>query len=418
MILCSWVTIMLITGIVLTLVIELILYSSFLFTIFMICHGELYTLKPHPQHLNIFYLLIAFGTVVGSFFVAIISPIIFKNYFELPIGVALSLIIALIALIYYDKTFFYKILAKFKLFSSKKEAYIFILIFIPFLFISVNFIYKAVFNVNRSYNLSFRNFYGIVKVQEQKIQGETVFYLLHGKIVHGGQYKNGTRRYNPLTYYGKNTGIEIAIQNHPKRKSSHKNLHIAVLGLGAGELAAYGRKGDIIRFYEINSQVIQIANKYFTYLKDSKAKIHVIEGDARLSLEKEIKQTVKYDILVVDVFSDDSIPMHLMTKEAIDIYLKRLNSDGILAINMTNKYIDLTPVLQRHGHDFGKEVRFTLPKGDKGKAIFSSEWALLTSNKQFLNSNKSLLAQKTPQGNIRKVKRWTDDYNNLLQILK
>jgi hypothetical protein len=256
-----------------------------------------------------------------------------------------------------------------------------------------------------------RSFYGALRIQEFKA-GLILPYreLLHGTIQHGAQYLSFPENRNPTTYYGRRSGVGLALQyccDGPKR--------VGVIGLGAGTLAAYGKLGDSIRFYEINPQVIQIAKGWFTFLKQSPAKSEIILGDARLSLENEPSQ--QFDVLAVDAFSGDAIPVHLLTREAFALYFHHLKPDGILAVHTSNTYLNLAPVVKLLAEDANYSARLIASDEDAAALISSADWVIVTRNQRFLDNPETSAGIESiavpPHLRI-----WTDDYNNFFEILR
>ena len=246
--------------------------------------------------------------------------------------------------------------------------------------------------------------------------------LRHGQIIHGEQYSAADKRYQPTTYYGPESAIGLTMVNHPRRSARDprdRSLRVGAIGLGVGTIAAYGLPGDYIRFYEINPAVTKVADEsgYFTYLRDSRARIEVVPGDARLSMERELANgdPQRFDVLVLDAFSGDAIPVHLLTIEAFGIYLHELNPDGVLAIHVTNRYLDLQPVIQEIADHLGLEsARVHQPAGPLVKP---GDWIILARNSSVLG--RAEIARKLkPLDSQRRVRLWTDDYSNLFQILK
>jgi SAM-dependent methyltransferase len=219
------------------------------------------------------------------------------------------------------------------------------------------------------------------------------------------------RRHLATTYYGPNTGVGIAI----REKGKDRAIRVGVIGLGTGTLASYGREGDYFRFYEINPLVLRLARTEFTYLNDCKAKLDVSMGDARLSLEKEPEEPF-FDVLAVDAFSSDSIPVHLLTLEAMKLYFRRLKPDGILAVHISNRYLDLQPVLEGEMRATGKTARLIDNEEDDSQDVFSATWVLITSPDSGFTPEE--IGHSTEIESPRKVRLWTDDYSNLFQILK
>lgn len=387
-----------------TVLTGIIVYSLVLFSCCMLCHGEAYQNRPVPKQLDIFYLFIALGSAVGAIFTGVLAPIFFKGLWELYIGFYVSYIIAVIVLVKSGNSAFYRRTHIY--FSSEQEFYLCAVLLFPVV-LAGTYVILTMTSGFSSVKIM-RNFYGILTIKEKIINNERVLYFNHGNILHGLQYASGPKRFEPTAYFTKQSGIGRVLGQYPRPKTG---LRVAVMGLGIGTLAAYGEKGDVFRFYEINTQVITIAKNNFMYLKDSPAKIDIIPGDARLSIQKELTgPTAKYDVIVMDAFSDDAIPVHLITKEAMEIYLKRLvYPNGVIAVNTTNHYIDLKPVLVQLAEHFSLHCTFihTPPS----TLNFNSNWAILSYSGQYT-------AMDNNDQPIKSVGLWTDDYSNMLQIIK
>jgi SAM-dependent methyltransferase len=257
-----------------------------------------------------------------------------------------------------------------------------------------------------------RNFYGGLRVTDDTADDsdEPVRRLMHGTITHGEQYLNPKFRNRPTTYYGPNSGVGRAI----RQDQENGPVRVGVIGLGTGTLAAYGREGDYVRFYEINPMVLRLANTQFTFLKICKARVDVAMGDARLSLEREPPEN--FDVLAVDAFSSDAIPVHLLTREAFVLYFRHLKADGVLAVHVSNKHLDLTPVVKLAAASLGKDARM-VDTEDEANDVFGSTWVLVTSSAGFFDRplmRTAAVAVPLPH----KIRMWTDDYSNLFQILK
>lgn len=257
-----------------------------------------------------------------------------------------------------------------------------------------------------------RNFYGTMKVTEDDTSGNTsgVRKLLHGSINHGEQFLDHTLRREPTTYYGKVSGIGLAIANN-----RHSTQRVGVIGLGTGTLAAYGQPGDYYRIYEINPLVMQLAKTEFSYLRDCEAEVDLVLGDARLSLEREPAQ--HFDVLAVDAFSGDSIPVHLLTKEAFQLYFRHLRPDGVLAVHVSNKFLELKPIVKNLADSMGLGSILIDNDDDDVNEVFGATWVLITANNGFLNVP-AVKAASEPLNGRAGLRLWTDDYSNLFQILK
>lgn len=286
------------------------------------------------------------------------------------------------------------------------------------LIIFVGFIIQA---ISADTLLATRNFYGVLRVWELNADKPKLraYQLTHGKTIHGFQFADPILRVLPTTFYAETSGVGLAILNHPARPGK---LRTGALGLGSGVIASYGEPGDVIRFYEINPDVIRIAEGeggYFSFLKDSRADIRVIPGDARVSLERELASagSQNFDLLVLDAFSGDAIPLHLLTKEAFQIYLNHLKPDGIVAINVSNRYFRLDLEIYRLADEFNLSTALIEDKGD-GVQSYDSVWMLLTRERAFLQQ--ATIATRTAQRSTipTSLPVWTDNFSNLLQILR
>jgi hypothetical protein len=266
-----------------------------------------------------------------------------------------------------------------------------------------------------------RNYYGVVRVRELDAGKPSAqrYALIHGVTIHGYQFLSETKRDQPTAYFGETSGGGLAILNHP---GYGRGMRVGVLGLGIGTLAVYGLPGDVYRFYEINPIVIDLANGqdgYFSFLSDCQAQVQIIPGDARLSLENELFSggSENYDVLMLDVFSSDSIPVHLLDAESFKLYLNHLSQDGILAVHISNRHLNLIPVVWTLADHYDLN-RLVIYDPGQGLDTFPSLWMLLAQDSSLLE-NPILLSHAAPMdGYISSVRLWTDDYSNLFQILK
>jgi SAM-dependent methyltransferase len=261
---------------------------------------------------------------------------------------------------------------------------------------------------------SARNFYGVLRVfEEDAIEGGTIRRLQHGAIMHGAQFVDGDRRADPITYYGPTSGVGLAVGVLRERP----NLRIGVVGLGVGTMAAFGRAGDAVRFYEIDPAVRDVARSRFTYLGDSKAAVEVVLGDARLSLEREPPQ--RFDLLALDAFSSDAIPVHLLTREAFEVYQRHLKPDGVLAVHVSNRHLDLAPVVHRLAEALGFDSELIKDMPDAAdEASDMSEWVLLARDARLLDAPSIKAAARPKPAGTAGVRPWTDDDTNLYQTLQ
>ena len=352
-------------------------------------HGELVTRKPAPQHLTSFYLMLSSGGAFGGLLVGLAAPRLLPAYFELPITLILSSVLLLMVLEYRRSWAVLATVWAMAIFVVLASGY-----------------YLSVYG--QKARVMARNFYGGIRVVEyHRDTPNEIRVLVHGTVTHGIQYTSPKRRSELLSYYGAESGVYLAAQY--LRRSS---LHIGVIGLGAGSLAAYTRPGDVIRFYEINPLVEQLARSEFTYLSQCLGKVDIVLGDGRMSLEHESNR--KYDLLVVDAFSGDAIPVHLLTKQALEVYFRHLKPGGILALHITNSHLDLEPVIDKLSTVFGKHALLISTDSDTQHNIFRSKWALISSKPITAPSIRDVAKTLNKRPNL---KVWTDDYNNLFQIL-
>jgi spermidine synthase len=368
-------------------------FAACLFICCMFCHGELVKRKPAPQQLTFFYLMLSLGGVLGGILVGLVAPKVFPGYFELPIG--LFIVALLLLLVNYRKGWMTKTAC---------------LLLLTGVIVASGY---YVYSLTESTPVMVRNFYGGLRVKEyDKGSEDESRSLIHGTIIHGVQFILPPRRYEPITYFGpKSSGVGFAIQY--LRKSS---LRVGVIGLGIGTLAAYAQPGDVFRFYEINPLVVKLAQREFTYLADCKGKVEIVMGDGRLSLEQEPNQG--FNLLVADAFSGDSIPAHLMTLQAFELYFRHLSPDGILALQITNTHLDLAPVISQLSKKLGKQavlIAYQHDEKDEENEIYGSDWVLVSSHPL---SSEGIKKASRELPSRTKLRIWTDDYSNLFQILK
>ena len=376
--------------------VEMAINFACFFVICMACHGELAQQQPHPKFLTTYYLMLALGGVAGGFFVGVIAPYFFNGNYELSIGIVLAGTI--IAIVFFADQ-------RFDRTSRKVIAVGGAVCFLALIgFIRVN---DHLFELRGS-KLSLRNFYGTLKVIENAEGG--YINLMHGQISHGRQYTDPNRRLEPTSYYVRESGVGKVITIG---QAGAKSIKVGVIGLGIGTLAAYARPDDAFRFYEINPQVIEVARERFDFLSSASLKSDLILGDARLRLEHEPPQ--KFDVLVIDAFSGDSVPVHLLTLEAFAQYFKHLKPDGVLALHVTNRFLDLEPVVWTAAEHFAAEVRMVRMEVAPGQAGFRSHWAVMTRNKAYFDN--ALLKDAKRMEAPKNFLPWKDDYSSLISIL-
>jgi spermidine synthase len=385
---------------------EAALNFAAMFFVCMVCHGELARLKPNPRRLTEFYLMIAGGGALGGFFVSIVAPLIFRThtYLEWNIGIVASGLLAVGLLV----------LPPF----AGRRGIICYTIVAPLIAAGASYCFYWGFDAEPPVD-RMRSFFGVVTVTKVLVDStkesddppKFQFKLVHGSILHGCQFANPAKRHYLTTYYGETSGVGRAILGLQKSGP----VRVAAVGLGVGTLAAYARPGDLFRFYEINDQVIRLAKKHFTYLADCRGKYEIKLGDARLSLESEPPEE-KFNVIVVDAFSGDSIPTHLLTIEAFQLYQEHLASDGVIAVHVSNRYLRLAPVVRRLADASGMGASRIDDESSKEDRLQSSSlWVLVTRNNRFLKANPS---DPLDWGEDKfQASLWTDQYSNLFQIL-
>lgn len=448
-------------------------YCALLFTACMLCHGELYRLKPPPVRLTGYFLSIATGGALGGAFVAVVAPYVFDQYLELHVGLwALAYVAGIVALTRRARALVYGPAAGlllivlvvpalqvehaegggdwFRLFG--RELHIFFLNFGPeALALAAAFALCAGdwrrgwmrewrprqggFTLLLSFALGIvlvlhavkqdrdalsggRNFYGTLHVFEYNTEEPRAHYLLlrHGGTTHGLQFVALPQATWPTSYYARSSGLGLAMEQLP----ADRPRRVGVVGLGTGTMAAYGREGDVYRLYDINPAVERLARLHFTYLQNSAAETEVVLGDARLSMEEELArgEPQQFDLLALDAFSSDAIPVHLLTREALAIYRRHLAPDGVIAVHVSNRYLDLRPVVQRLAEDAGLVMAVIQDDPEDEWWSYRTTWILLTRNAQFLAAEPIADVTDDPKPVKASVGLWTDDYASLFPILK
>ncbi len=451
------------------------LFAIGLYTCCMVCHGELARLKPHPKYLTHFFLMISAGGAIGGLLVGWVAPHVFNALYELQIGLAATALLTLIVLRGDREYSWFQTLLPAPLLLTAavcmsaigyivyqmrgplqgevirvmgmlvrnwtqpdnfQTIILMVILLVTALLVLpiihgfhlrgksialtaelivlllIGYLAHQSRALTGGYRLSVRNFYGALRVRDSGTAADFdgTRTLTHGTINHGEEFLNPARRDKPTTYYGPGTGVGIAVEEKGKTGA----IRVGVIGLGTGTLSAYGRPGDYFRFYEINPLVLDLAHTQFFFLGDCKAKLDVAMGDARLSLEKEAPENL--DVLAVDAFSSDSIPVHLLTREAMTVFFRHLRPDGILAVHISNRYLDLEPVLAGLTQDMGKVARVVDTEDDETQDVFGATWVLITSPTTGFND--SIISKSAAIQAKRNVRLWTDDYSNLFQILK
>lgn len=396
---------------------QIFAYCLLLFSACMLCHGELYLLRPEADHLTSFYLMVSIGGALGGLFVSLVAPVIFNGYWEFFVGLAMTaaLLLSLRGTSRAERSPKGVVEAAAVRSDIAARAR-----FIFFVFALVTGMLVIVGTYFSGSLYAKRNFYGVIRVRADMV-GEPprpAYLMAHGITVHGLQFL-GADRDLPTTYYVRDGGAGLAILNHPRYMQGMK---VGMLGVGTGTLAVYGREGDAYRLYEINPVVTDLAEGrggFFSFVKDSRADVTMVLGDARISLERELSEggSQAFDVLVLDTFSSDSIPVHLVTKEAFALYLAHLAPDGIIAAHITNLHLDLMPVFWRLAEEYGLGIVRVEYAGDADGG-YASHWVLLAHDAALLDVPAIRARAVDLSGYSTDLKLWTDDYSNLFQILK
>jgi hypothetical protein len=377
------------------------LLAGVLFACCMSCHGELARLKPPTRYLTSFYLHVSLGGALGGVFVGVAAPYLFPSEYELPIGMVACAALVSLAL--------YRDLDTPPFQGARRRAALaglagLTLCYAGYLAIKIHL-------ERLEYHLMARSFYGSLRVSDwgNPGDGSHARQLTHGSINHGEQWLHPERRREPTTYYGPDSGMALAVL-HGGRGGPQR---VGVVGMGAGVILTHARIGDHYRIYEINPLVLQVARTQFSFLEDCPATVEVVLGDARLSLEREPGQ--QFDVLVVDAFSSDSIPVHLLTREAFEIYFRHLKDTGLLAMHISNLYLGLEPVVEGAARAMGKHA--LLIDAEEADGYYGSTVVLVASRSELLQQPELLRASTAfPAG--RPLRPWTDDYSNLFEVLK
>ena len=453
-----------------SLSIQIAVYLLTLFAACMVCNGELARIKPEPNRLTSFYLCIAIGGSFGGILVALVAPKVFHAFWEYQLGLWATAALLLGKLLREPDSWIYRIAAPVPVlllavgacllqaailgvslrhqasdyFAGAIAAALFVHVFVSrhrslpekarrtaahlcgiALLATAAFLLVASGFAHSGHAIArFRNFYGAFGVIQREIVDSraAAYSLVHGRIEHGFQLRAEPYDRVPTAYYGTHSGVGLAIaQATTAARSARRSLNVGTVGLGIGTLATYARPGDTFRFYEINPQVIAIATNpaYFTFLAKCAGRLEIVPGDARVSLEREAGrgELQNFDVLVLDAFSGDAVPVHLLTLEAFAVYRKHLRpQSGILAIHITNSYLDLRPVVFAAAAHAHLNSRWIQSQGD-GLASSDSEWMLLSEGELPKGSVASSPASSAATVSPR-FRPWTDDYSNLLQVLK
>ncbi len=381
--------------------VQIVTLFALLFCCAMLCHGELARSKPEPAHLTVFYLTLAAGGAAGGVFVGLVAPHAFPINVEVSIGMLACTVVILVV--------FFRDPASRLRRGRPRWAWGSVLAAVSVLMVTqVDLFQRSLTGVQEVH----RNFFGVLQVKlwpATVAENGYVCELIHGRTMHGMQLTDADKRRWPTAYYGPPSGIGLLLREerpgHPRR--------VGVVGLGVGTLAAYARPGDTFRFYEINPAVIDLARQFFEYLRDCRGTAEVVQGDARIMLEQEPPQS--FDVLVLDAFSSDAIPVHLLTREAFSVYLRHLKDDGVLAAHISNVHVDLSPIVAAHSDYFGLAMAKVESAGDDRQETRDAIWMLLSRNLRSLETD-AIGRAKLPPPDRRLI--WTDQRNSVFQTMR
>jgi hypothetical protein len=431
--------------------IQIGVYSVTLFAACMVCHGELVRLRPDARYLTRFYLVIGTGGALGGVLVAVVAPNVFNDYWEYHLGLLSTCLLAIVCLYRFSKQ--RQAIARDaarslaikqgnkkartkkrhrnqKLpqlnettWANSESTWICVGGFLVVLAVTSGLGMDVKQDLNRG-GLASRSFYGVTHISQPDSQ---VRIMVHGRTTHGTQLLGPGLGGIPTTYYEIGGGVDIALARYRRLLSSVENsntgsnpgaMRIGVIGLGTGTIAALTGPGDSLRYYEIDAEVERLAREYFSYIEESQAVVEVVLGDARIVLEQEARngQFQEFDVLVVDAFNSDAVPIHLLTREAIDLYLSHIKPDGLLVFNIANRYLNLGAVVRGLASSVDHELVPILTHGS-GIFGFSSKWIVMTQNADFLADKTIRVAATEWQDDESSALLWTDEYASLWQAV-
>jgi len=383
-----------------------------LFFVCMMCHGELVRQKPPSRYLTSFYMALATGGAIGGMSVALLCPLLFDSFIETKVMLALGLLLACyvpVSVVFANGGFS----------SSRGKSRCVVTCVNSLVIGAVGLWLVQTGNWNAKNDetvLQTRNFYGVLRidVEEAGDDGQLGRALYYGQTLHGFQFISSELSKKPTTYYSADSGLALALA---ALGENDKPLRVGIVGLGSGTTAVYGRKGDYFHFYEINPDVVRLARSPFTFLADCSAEVEITLADARMALERQPDQN--YDLLALDAFSGDAIPAHLLTMEAVETYRKHLKKGGVLAVHISNRYLNLYPVVAgiAAAQGWGLVCVDTEHDDDAGQDEAGSSWCLLSTDVNLLERPEIQEAKADEYYNDRPAIQWTDQYSNLFHVL-
>lgn len=403
-----------------------------MFGVCMLCHGEVVRQRPHPRYLTSFYLMIAAGGVLGGVLVSLVAPRVFNTYFEWPLFMFFGFIwaVAIVLQKLVHAAFPGDAVALAARRFSALPLIVLVVLLLPASLVMLDLV-EYLHVSDKGVHMRERNFFGALTIREKNDADHPErdsMFLYHGIIAHGSQFTSSERRGQPTTYYSTVSGVGRTL-NFFRRQPEVGSLRVGVVGLGTGTVASYISGGDSIAFYEINPAVVELAEggRWFSYLQDARArggKCEIKLGDARIKLEQELQPPGprRFHVLALDAFSGDAIPIHLLTAEAFDTYVRHLSTsvddgvDGALALHISNRYLDLEPVVRAMAAKFGFGMATIHSPGDTDRVLYEAQWVVLTRNETLLKTLAPFAADA--QESMKPPLLWTDDRNNLFDVLK
>jgi SAM-dependent methyltransferase len=391
------------------------IYAGVVFACCMVCHGELALRKPDARYLTSFYLMVATGGALGGLLATLVAPLLFVGTWEFPIALIGTRVLLGVSTGWRA--------------GGARRGSLRPLILTTGLGAAVIYLSAGLGDRRGDLIEATRNFYGALRVYDQDVgtqESPVSRSLFHGGIVHGSQFVRSDLRALPTTYYGLTSGVGVTIAMYPRRSDDEarggepgaRGVRIGVVGLGAGTIAAHGTPEDHFRFYEIDPDVIRIADEHFFFLAESRSTTETVIGDARTSLERELAEggSQQFDILAIDAFSGDAIPIHLLTREAVELYWRHLRPGGALVIHISNLHLDLQSVLRGVARVLGKHAVLITNDDDDDRGTFDADWVLMTDNRQLLDAVEPYITPWSARASRERL--WTDDYSTLLGLFR
>ena len=398
-------------------------HYALLFVVCMLCHGELYRRRPvDTRRLTEFYLCMSIGGACGGLFVTLVATQFFDDYFEWLMALILVALLACHVLFRFEGHASGRV--------RQAAGALTAVVMVALLFVMENpWSWRDVHKGDRTEVLlnQVRNFYGTVAVKERRFASEPerndrVFFS--GNVTHGQQFLSDALRHVPTTYYARDSGIGETLQWAMSQKPS---LSVALIGLGAGTLANYARQADAYDFYEINPAAVRIAQEWFDNLSTCKAgEKNILLGDARLRMEQLPKDKL-YDVIVLDAFTGGSVPIHLLTREAFQIYRDHLKPDGHIAINITNGYLNLYPIVKAQAEVLGMAHRHKYQNLDEVRNVRRNLHFIMTRDQAYLKAYPSINREiRDDQGRVLRyepvdqtgLRLWTDQFSSIAPIVR